>query len=139
MVGWLSVYALGAAIGATFLGSVFFVPSALGAGSGGIVAGSVLASIQGPAVTAGSWFAYVQALGATGWFTGPVVAAAAAGGAGIGALAVGATQVAKSIGALAVGATPVAKSSYCAVAYVYTYIFKQSITWCEPATQFRLF
>ena len=126
LVGFSNPYALAAIIGATVLSSVFFVPAALGAGSGGIVAGSVLAGIQGPAVTAGSWFAYVQALGATGWFTTPVVAAAAAGGAGIGAAAVGVTQV--------------AKSGYCAVGYIYTYIFKQTTTWCEPAVfRFRLF
>ena len=38
----------------------------LGFGLGGIVGGSVAASIQGPAVVAGSMFAVLQSLGATG-------------------------------------------------------------------------
>ena len=39
---------------------------ALGFGTGGIVGGSIAASIQGPAVAAGSLFAVLQSLGATG-------------------------------------------------------------------------
>ena len=42
----------------------------LGFGIGGIAAGSIAASIQGPAVAAGSVFAVLQSLGATGMGTG---------------------------------------------------------------------
>ena len=42
------------------------LPILAGFGTGGVVAGSLAASIQGPAVAAGSWFAMAQSLGATG-------------------------------------------------------------------------
>jgi hypothetical protein len=59
---------LGSGLAGTLLG-VIALPL-LGFGIGGIVAGSIAASIQGPAVAAGSVFAVLQSLGATGMGTG---------------------------------------------------------------------
>merc|ERR1712168_1574578 len=40
--------------------------SAVGFGAAGVTAGSIAASVQGPAVAAGSWFAICQSVGAVG-------------------------------------------------------------------------
>jgi len=53
-----------------------------GSGAGGSIAGSLAASIQGPAVVAGSAFATVQLMGATALLTSSVASGV---GAGVGA------------------------------------------------------
>jgi hypothetical protein len=52
----------------------------------GVAAGSLAATVQGPATAAGSWFALCQSAGATGAITGPVgiIAGIAAAGIGLG-------------------------------------------------------
>ncbi|XP_052257699.1 interferon alpha-inducible protein 27-like protein 2B [Dreissena polymorpha] len=53
--------------GATAIVAAPLVVSAVGFGSAGVVAGSLAASLQGPAVAAGSWFAIGQSVGAAGF------------------------------------------------------------------------
>ncbi|XP_052765555.1 interferon alpha-inducible protein 27-like protein 2A [Mya arenaria] len=58
---------------------------ALGFGSAGVVAGSIAAGIQGPAVVSGSFFALAQSAGVAGLALG-TKAALFVGGAAVGAL-----------------------------------------------------
>jgi len=51
------------------------VVGAVGFGAAGVVAGSIAAGMQGPAVAAGSWFALAQAFGATATVSAPAVGA----------------------------------------------------------------
>ncbi|KAI8441419.1 hypothetical protein MSG28_015028 [Choristoneura fumiferana] len=82
---WISngVKAVGVTVGCGVLGA--FALPVLGFGSGGVIAGSLAASWQGPAVAAGSVFATCQSLGATGLGTWMFGAAGAATGAGVSA------------------------------------------------------
>ena len=66
---------------------------AIGFGSAGVIAGSLAASVQGPAVAAGSYFAVLQSIGATVTTVGAMATGAAVGGA-VGAVVEGAALVA---------------------------------------------
>lgn len=62
----LDKIAAGLAAGAFVAGTGGLALFAAGYAGAGVAAGSLAASLQGPAVAAGSWFATCQSLGATG-------------------------------------------------------------------------
>ncbi|XP_052765513.1 interferon alpha-inducible protein 27-like protein 2A [Mya arenaria] len=62
--------AFGVAAGVATLAGAPVALGALGFGSAGVVAGSIAAGIQGPAVVSGSYFALAQSAGAAGLAVG---------------------------------------------------------------------
>ena len=65
----MSNLAIGAAVTAVGVVAAPVALGAIGFGAAGIVAGSLAASVQGPAVVAGGLFATLQAFAADGGFT----------------------------------------------------------------------